>query len=86
MCLLAAVVARLRCVVADARTTLCCRGNALNKLFLLLLLLLRAAVCPRRLLSFSVPVAVSLLSACCLAGDAHAAMAALTPAIKGEMG
>lgn len=85
MCLLAAVVARLRCVVADARTTLCCRGNALNKLFLLLLLL-RAAVCPRRLLSFSVPVAVSQLSSCCLAGDAHAAMAALTPAIKGEMG
>ncbi|WIA22397.1 hypothetical protein OEZ85_004703 [Tetradesmus obliquus] len=35
------------------------------------------------LLSFSVPVAVSQLSACCLAGDAHAAMAALTPAIKG---
>jgi hypothetical protein len=47
------------------------------------LLALPAAVCRHRLLSFSVPVAVAQLSSCCLAGDVHAAMAALTPAIKG---
>jgi hypothetical protein len=38
----------------------------------------------RRLLSFSVPVAVAQLSSSCLAGDVHGAVAALSPAIKGR--